>query len=100
MDDAEAYAELLSSHKTMARVRRAARRALYGDERNPVKYGFGPEPVIVLEQTASNLRTVVLDEASVPTEKRGAALTELAKVETAHPIEMKAAPRVERIGRG
>ena len=90
MSDAEAFDEIKSAHLTKARVIKAGRRALYGDERNPVKYGFGPDVVVDFEETASNRRTVVLDEASIPQAKRGLAITELAKVATEHLIEVKA----------
>ena len=96
MSDAEAFDEIKSAHLTKARVIKAGRRALYGDERNPVKYGFGPDVVVDFEETASNRRTVVLDEATIPANRRAATLAELAKIASDHPIEVKAPARAAR----
>ena len=65
---------------------------LYGDERNPVKYGLGEEPLVGFEETAVNRRTVVVEEKAIPPIKRGELTVEFAKITTDHPIELKALP--------
>jgi len=98
MGDDEAFEEIKSAHLTKAKVTKAARQALYGDERNPVKYGLGPDVVVDFEQTPANLRTVVLDDTIIPVNQRGAVVSEVAKVLSGHPVEVK--PRPARAVRG
>lgn len=90
MTDEEAFDEIKSAHLTKARIIKAARIALYNDARNPEKYGFGPDVVVGFEETAAKKRAVVFDEATIPANRRAAAAAEIAKIETDHPVTVKA----------
>lgn len=91
--DATAWAEIQSAGVTRVAVTKAARLAMYGSTRNPEKYEDGPSPIVELVVTAGNKRTVVVDQSSIPLLKRASVSLELLKLNSEHPIELKAALR-------
>lgn len=88
MSDEEAFAEILSANEAKEKVLHATRLALYGDARNPEKYGFGPEPVVKFVEDEKVRRNVVVEESSIPPEKKQAVETELAKISSDHEVKV------------
>lgn len=69
MEDGEAFAELRSSHLTMALAIKAARAAAYGDELNPIKHHGAVYDFVASFEQEDRKRAVVLNPLFLPNGK-------------------------------